>query len=377
MSWGILYYGFAVFLRPMEIDLHATRVEITGAFSAGLLVAAALAVPVGRWIDRHGARSLMTAGSCLGTALVLGWARVESLPALYGVWVLMGVALAATLYEPAFAAVVSWFTRRRDRALLIVTLTAGLASTIFVPLATWLLVRQGWRPALVTLAIILAVITIPIHALVLRRPPAGADAPAGPPRAPSVGLGAALRMPVFWVLSAAFLVGNFATVSVTVHLIPYLTERGYSLQAAGVALAWVGAAQLAGRIVFAPIARRVGHSWLTAAIFVVQAAGIALLALLGGVPVLALVVLMLGASNGMATLARATLAAEMFGAASYGAIAGALSVGTTTARALGPVGASLLRVWLDGYVPVFWLLAGVLVLAAIGVGVSARNAAQS
>jgi hypothetical protein len=47
------------------------------------------------------------------------------------------------------------------------------------------------------------------------------------------------------------------------------------------------------------------------------------------------------------------------------------------ARALGPVGASLLRVWLDGYVPVFWLLAGVLVLAAIGVGASARNAAQS
>jgi MFS family permease len=361
----------------MEVDLHASRVEITGAFSMGLLVAAALAVPVGRWIDRRGARALMTAGSCLGTALTLAWARVESLPALYAVWVLMGVALAATLYEPAFAAVVSWFSRQRDRALLIVTLTAGLASTIFVPLATWLLLRQGWRPAIVTLAVILAVITIPIHALVLRRPPDGGDAPAGHPRGPSVGLRAALRTPVFWVLSTAFMVGNFATVSVTVHLIPYLTERGYSLQAAGVALGWIGATQLAGRIVFAPIARRVGHSWLTAAIFVVQAAGIVLLAMLTRLPVLWLVVLMLGAANGMATLARATLAAEMFGRASYGAIAGALSVGTTAARAVGPVGASLLRVWLGGYEAVFWLLGGVIVLAALGVAASARRAPGS
>jgi MFS family permease len=359
----------------METELGASRVAITGAFSAGLLVAAALAIPVGRWIDRRGARGLMTAGSVLGSVLVLAWARVASLPALYAVWLLMGIALAATLYEPAFAAVVSWFTRHRDRALLIVTLTAGLASTIFVPLATWLLVRQGWRPALVTLAIILAISTIPIHALVLRRPPPGSDLPAGVAAAPGLGLRAALRAPVFWVLTGAFLVGNFATVSVTVHLIPYLTERGYSLQSAGVALGWVGATQLAGRIVFAPIARHVGHAWLTAAIFVVQAGGIVLLAALARAPVpaLPLVVLMLGAANGMATLARATLAAEMFGRESYGAIAGALSVGTTTARALGPVGASLLRVWLGGYEPVFWLLGAVLVVAALAVGASARR----
>jgi hypothetical protein len=95
------------------------------------------------------------------------------------------------------------------------------------------------------------------------------------------------------------------------------------------------------------------------------------------VVVLWLVVLMLGAANGMATLARATLAAEMFGRASYGAIAGALSVGTTGARAVGPVGASLLRVWLGGYEAVFWLLAGVIVLAALGVAASARRAPGS
>src|SRR2546425_5938004 len=137
----------------MEADLGWSRVEITGAFSVGMGVAALAALPVGRWIDRHGARALMTAGSCLGTALLLVWARVASLPALYAVWCLMGLALAATLYEPAFAAVVGWFaTRGRDKALLTVTLAGALASTIFMPLEAWLVGRLGWGGALRALA---------------------------------------------------------------------------------------------------------------------------------------------------------------------------------------------------------------------------------
>ena len=83
VSWGILYYGFPVLLRPMETDLGFSRVEVTGAFSIGMGVAALAALPVGRWIDRHGARALMTLGSCLGTALLVVWSQVESLAALY------------------------------------------------------------------------------------------------------------------------------------------------------------------------------------------------------------------------------------------------------------------------------------------------------
>src|SRR5438477_11346925 len=169
VTWGIIYYGVPVFLRPMEQDLGASRVAVTAAFSIGLGVSALASISVGRWLDARGPRALMTAGSVLATALTFAWARVESLPALYAVWFLMGLAMAATLYEPAFAVVVSWFVRGRDRALLTVTLVAGFASTIFMPIEAWLLVRVGWRSALTILAVVLAVVTIPIHALVLRR----------------------------------------------------------------------------------------------------------------------------------------------------------------------------------------------------------------
>src|SRR2546425_8482135 len=215
VSWGILYSGFPVVLRPMEAELGYSRVQLTGAFSVGRGLAALAALPVGRWIDRHGARALMTLGSCLGVALLVLWSRVQSLPALYAVWTAMGLVLAATLYEPAFAAVVGWFaTGPRDRALLVVTLVAGFASTIFMPIEAWLLARLGWRTALLVLAVVLAVLTIPIHALVLRRPPRPETVHAGAAHAgsvPGVTLGAAAGTAIFWVLAIAFFFGNFTT----------------------------------------------------------------------------------------------------------------------------------------------------------------------
>ena len=378
VTWGIIYYGFPVFLGAMEQDLGASRVAVTGAFSVGMGVAALLAIPVGRWLDRHGPRGVMTAGSCLAVVLTFLWARVGSLVALYALWLLMGVAMAATLYEPAFAAVVGWFrTRNRDRALLTVTLVAGLASTIFMPLEAWLLIRHGWRSAVVTLAVVLAVITVPIHALVLRAPRPEPVARDGRPAAPPTGvsLAEARRAVVFWVLTIAFVVSNFATISVTVHLIPSLAARGWSVTAAAAAVGWIGAMQLPGRVFFAPVAAWVGHRWVTAAVFLVQGLALAQLALVAQMPSVIPLIVMLGASNGMSTLARASTIAEIFGSRHYGSIAGAVALGANGARAIGPVGASLLFVALGAYERVFWVLAGALAVVAVGVAtIEARTA---
>ena len=367
VTWGIIYYGFPVFLRPMEQDLGASRVAVTAAFSVGLGTSALASISVGRWLDRRGPRALMTAGSCLATLLTLAWARVESLLALYVVWFLMGLAMATTLYEPAFAVVVSWFARGRDRALLTVTLVAGLASTIFMPIEAALLERMGWRSALSVLAIVLGVITIPIHALLLRQGTASAGAGAADGVAGSLTLGQAARTAVFWVLSIAFLVSNFATAAVTTHLIPFLVERGYSASLAAAAIGWTGAMQLPGRVLFVPISARLGSRVMVAAVFVAQAFGIGQLPLLARVGTLVPFIVLQGAANGMATLARASSLAEIFGARNYGAISGAVALGANAARAVGPVGASLLLLGLGSYPAVFWALAASLVAAGAGV----------
>jgi len=325
----------------------------------------------------------MTLGSCLGTGLTVAWSQVHRLSALYVVWILMGLALASTLYEPAFGAVVRWFpTRHRDRALTTVTLAGALASTIFMPISAGLLDRAGWRSALLGLAAVLAILTIPLHAIVLRRQPphfmepgprgAGRDRDAA--RVSGAPLGVAARTPIFWALAMAFSIGNFSTAAVTLHLIPYLVPHGHAAAAVAMAIGWMGAMQIPGRLLFIAVAGRFGALGVTMAVFLAQAVGLGLVALAPSLPVgLILVIAVLGAANGMATLARATTLAEVFGSAHYASISGAIALGANGARALGPVGAAVLYTLLGGYRPVFWSLAGALVLTG---GVVAATAAR-
>jgi MFS family permease len=380
VSWGILYYGFPVILRPMEQELGFSRVALTGAFSVGMGIAALAAIPVGKWIDRHGARLLMTLGSCLGAILLVAWSRVESLAALYAVWALMGLVLAAVLYEPAFAAIVGWFPGgRRAQALLTLTLVAGFASTIFMPLEAWLVTRVGWRATLLTLAAVLAILTIPVHALVLRPPPrrpAPEATGAAGDAVPGLTLGSAARTGVFWVLALAFFVGNFTTNSVTVHLIPFLVDHGYTPTLAAAMIGWMGAMQVPARVAFAAVAARVGHRAMNVTIFLGQAVGVAQLALVALVPTLIPMVVILGGANGMSTLARATSVAEIFGPRHYGAIGGAIALGANGARAVAPVGAAFLHVALGGYERVFWVLTATLLAAALAVMLADDRAAR-
>lgn len=121
----------------MHEEMGWSRTVLTGAYSLGLLVSALAAPLAGLWLDRHGPRGLMTLGSALGSALLLVWASVEDLWAFYLMWAGIGLTMAATLYEPAFAVLAKWFERGRARAFLLVTLAGGLASTIFLPLSAW------------------------------------------------------------------------------------------------------------------------------------------------------------------------------------------------------------------------------------------------
>ena len=111
-SYGILAYSFAVFLAPMEAELGWTRSELTGAFSLAWVITGLSALPLGRWVDRHGARVSMTLGSILAAALLVAWAYTTRLAAFYAIWMAMGVACAAFL-RAGFAVVAHWFERRR------------------------------------------------------------------------------------------------------------------------------------------------------------------------------------------------------------------------------------------------------------------------
>jgi len=255
VSWGVLYYAFAVLLEPMRRELGWSLGELTGAFSLALLLNGVTAIAVGRWLDRRGPRLLMTAGSCAGV-LVLAWSRVTDLRSFYLIWAAICLVMAMVLYEPAFATVTLWFERHRARALTAVTLLAGLASTIFLPLTSWLIRTQGWRQALLTLAVILAAVTILPHGLVLRRGPEamglspdGRRSPAEISTTPGFSVAEALRAGSFRWMTIAFCLGIGVATAVRVQLVAYLVQRGLSLGSAAAFTGSIGAMQVLGRLV--------------------------------------------------------------------------------------------------------------------------------
>ena len=363
VSWGILYYAFAVFLIPMQRELGFSTAELTGAFSLALLVSAVAGVAVGRWLDRRGPRELMTAGSIAGTLLVLAWSQVDGLAAYYALWIGIGLVMAVVLYEPAFTVVAKWFPHpgERRRALTALTLVAALASFIFLPLSQKLVDAHGWRDALVILAFVLGAVTIPLHVFALRAPRAEPSAPAAQP---SIAAREALRSVPFWLLSAAFFLGTFTGIAMTVHAIPFLLERGYGAAFAAFAVGLIGVSQIPGRIVFALIGARLPRRLAISAVFVLIGGGIAVLTGLDATAAVIAGLVLLGMGNGMATLARATAIADLYGGAAYGTINSVAAAGTTGARATGPVAAAVYAAAL-GYGALLWTLAGIAAVAAI------------
>lgn len=385
VSYGVLQYAFPVFLAPMQAELGWSRTAMTGAFSLASLVSGFAAVPAGRWVDRHGARGLMTAGSILSALLLLAWSAVDSLAGFYAIWAGLGMAMAAVLYEPAFAVVANWFHRLRGRALTVLTFVAGFASVIFVPLATWLVEAYEWRRALVWLAVILAVTTILPHALLLRRrphdlgllPDGGWGVDDDDRRAsailPGVPAEVAIRGASFRWLTAGFALASLATTALAVHLIPLLLERGHAPAFAGAAMGAVGLMALPGRLIFTPLGDRWSRAAVTGGIFVLQALGVA--ALLAGVGdgwVWACVVLF-GAGFGAISPARAALLAEFYGPLEYGRISGVLAMFLALSRAAAPVGASVLYVIGGGYAPVLWTLIAASLAAAACIVLAGRR----
>jgi MFS family permease len=372
ISWGVLYYAFSVFLMPMETDLGWSRAATTGAFSLALVVSGVGAIPVGRWLDRHGPRLLMTAGACAGPLLVLAWARADSIAGFYLLWAGIGLVMATVLYEPAFAVVAVWFERHRARALTAVTLIAGFSSTIFLPLAAWLVQTQGWRSALVSLAAILAVGTIPAHALLLRRRPEDLGLhPDGAPSAHAHGdaarrvdvpLRAALHDPTFRWLVLAFCLSTAVAFGVHVHLVPILLDRGYAPTFAAALAGLVGAMQVLGRILMTPFAGRVSLRLLAALVLAIQPFALLVLLLVPGTVGVVFFVALFGAAKGCMTLVRPAFVAELYGRAHYASIAGVLAFAATLAQAAAPVGAGAAFDAFGGYNPILW---GLVVVSAV------------
>ncbi|MFI2369285.1 MFS transporter [Streptomyces sp. NPDC018833] len=367
-SWGTVYYAFPVLNPQIAADTGWSAGATTAAFSAALLVSALAGIPIGRILDHRGPRAVMTVGSLIGTASLAVVATAPNTVVFTAGWLLAGLAMAATFYRPAFSALTRWWAPGHVRALTLVTLAGGLASTLFAPLTAVLVEHLSWRSTYLVLAVILAVVTVPAHALALRGP--WPPAPTAPAHAEGSVASVARSRP-FLLLATAFTLSGFAMYAVVIALVPLLLERGCTTTQAAWILGIGGAGQTAGRTLYAALARRVGPTPRATALMAlggVTTAGFALIP--GPYAVLIALSVVAGMVRGNLTLLHATAVTERWGTTHYGRLSGLLTAPATIAAALAPFAGAALAGSLNGYPALFLTLSALSAAAAVLAAVS-------
>ena len=370
ISWGSIFYTFALVMAPVERDLGLSRAESSLAFSLALLVEGLLAYPVGRWIDRGHERVVMTGGSVLAGVCLLLQGSVSGMIGFYAVWAGLGAAMAATLYAPAFAVVTRRFPNDFRRAIILMTFLGGLASTVFIPLTAWLMALWGWRHAFIALAALHLLVCAPLHWLTLR------GAPRPGPRVAAADPQAVKGVTDF-IFSAPFLlIGVFVvllmavTVALPAHMVSLLRENGLREVWVIAIPAGIGVIQVLGRLLLYFFEHHVDPHLANRLIPCLIPLG--LLALLaaplsadGQVGAVLLFVLLYGLGNGMLTIVKGTAIAQYVNRDHVATLNGALGLPLALARAAAPLLLGLLWTAQAGYTHGLWLL---LALSAVGVG---------
>ncbi|RDI58604.1 MFS transporter [Microvirga subterranea] len=351
ISYGTIFYAFALIIEPMEQELGWSKTALTAAFSLALGSSALFSVPVGRLIDLGHGRAVMTGGSILAALLLGLWALVSNYPAFMAIWFGLGIAMSAVLYEPAFAVLAGHLGLLTRRGITVMTLVAGFASTIFIPLTHLLIEALGWRTALLLLAALNLGLCAVLHGLSIPGA-AGRVGHGHPSHAQPLAANArrVLASASFWFFVVTSVLQGMISTGIPVHLIPMLVERGFSLDAAVAAFAVVGPAQVAARFLTG-----FGERALSLKGIGILTMGLNVLAfgLLPFIPagswLIVLFAAFYGASNGMMTIVRALLPPELFGREDYGVIQGMISLPVRVAMAATPFAFGALWAWWGSY----------------------------
>lgn len=347
LAFASSYYLAAMLATSMARDLGLTTSTVFAAFSWALLVSAALSPLAGRVIDQWGGRRVLMLTS-LVFAAALGVMSFASGPvSFFAAWTLMGMAMAAGLYEAAFATLVHMYGQRARAPITGITLLAGFASTVGWPLSAWMELEWGWRGACLGWAGLHLALGLPLNSLLPRWLPRSAIGSAGEQASMSAGLialpaasnrataAAAQARRNAALLAFIFAVTWFISTAMAAHLPRLLQAQGVPLATALLLAGLVGPAQVAGRLMEYSFLRRIDSVTSARVAGALHSLGaVAFLAL--GVPAGGAFTLLHGAGNGVLTIAKGTLPLVLFGTKDYGFRQGLLMIPARFAQALSP-----------------------------------------
>jgi len=338
LSWGALFYPPVLTVPLIAADHGWSPAFAMAGFSVGLFVGGLCARYVGGAIDRFGGHVVMPAGSLIGAVGLVALAWAPGPASYYAAWITIGIAMAASLYDPAFATLGRIFGGAARAPITVLTLAGGFASTVSWPATQFLIETVGWRGAYLVYAALLAGVAAPLHAFALPRQ----HASGAPQHRAASDKKTGVFMPshglAFVLVAAGFAAYAFVPSALSAQLLAIFHRFGLPATTVVVIGMLFGPAQVLARICELSFARRLHPLWVARVAVGLLVAGFVLLALLPfSAMVAAVFAVMYGMANGLLTIARGTVPLTLFGAAGYGRLMGRIGGPYLVVQALAPV----------------------------------------
>ena len=379
---GIGFYGMAVFMDGLTGVGGLSKTAVAAPTSLYFMTSGVAGIFIGRFVDRHGARGSIVAGSLLMAACLVALGRVTEARTLWVLYPVMALGFAASTSIPTNAIITRWFVGLRARAMSFSHSGVSLGGIVLVPWATGMIADEGLEAAGVALAVVLLAVALPVTLFVLRFDPADhglePDGPGAAGRAAAAANPlldtatqtrlwtprAALATRTFWLLAVGFALILFCQQGTLVHEISLLRERTGDARAGALAVSITAAASVTARLLVGVFADRVEKRRLTALLMAIQGCALLGFAAAPGLPTLYASAVVFGFTIGNVYMLQSLLVGELYGFASFGAVLGLLNLITQVAGGLGPVALGVMHGALGGYAPALRLLALLAFVAA-------------
>lgn len=340
LAWGSSFYLLTVLAPAITSQTLWPSAFVVGGLSLALLIAGLVSPRIGHTIQRFGGRPVLAASSLLFATGLAILAIAPVLPVYLAAWCLIGLAMAAGLYDPAFATLGRHYGEDARRMITAVTLFGGFASTLCWPLTAWLLEQYGWRVACATYAGLHAFVGLPAYLLLLPKNPPELIANEGPKQVGKSELPQDRQRIALFLLGSILTLGAVILSMVSAHLVTLLQTRGLELAAAVGFGALIGPSQVSARVIEMTIGRRFHPLWTMLTGVVLVTLGILLL--WSGLQVIAVALIAYGAGNGISSIVRGTVPLVLFGPARYAVLMGKLGLPILLGMAAAPTLGALL-----------------------------------
>ena len=375
--WGIRF-SFGVFFKSLESEFALSRAATSAIFSVQMVLGGIFTILGGWALDRYGPRVVFL---LMGIFTGLGLLLTGQTGALWQIFFTYSLLLAigtSAIYVTVMSTVLRWFEKKRGLALGIASIGAGMGPLVVAPFATYLISAFDWRTAFTILGVIVLAVVIPFSRLLRRDPqeigvlPDGAEFSASTALNQKTAVSAdylspwqAFRTRSFWVVVSIFFLYAVTIFIILTHLVPHVTDLGFSAVEAATVLSVAGGATLVGRVLLGVASDRLGRKTAAMLCTIMHAGGLLWLLWAQEMWMFYLYALVFGLAWGGMAPATAAIIGETFGLGRMGAILGILDAGFNIGAAVGPVIGGVIFDLKGDYSPSFLLGVGLMLVTTV------------